>query len=699
MASVIDINIIAKDLASGVIKDVKSSIQNIGTGISGGFNAIIGFAKKTVAAIAGISAAVGTAVAGIASYGVTLAGSAEQTRVAFTTMLGDAEKAGELMQDLSDFAKTTPFEFPEISSAGKSLLAFGFTANEIKDTLRKVGDVASGVDVPFNELAVIYGKIKTQNTVYTEDILQLAERGIPVIRELAKQFGVTEDEVKKLASESKIKFSDIEMMFNNLTGEGGQFFGMMENQSQTFNGLISTMSDNFKAFAMSLIGVEVTGEIKEGGLFFYLKEALIGWMADTDEANSKLNGLAKIVNTLKLSLMKLVPVFINIGKTIGDKFLKFIIPLAQNLFDNFQNIFGFVKSNESTFQSVFQTIGNVAGTVFNNISKIITNVVIPVLTQLSQWIVRIYQMFLDNWPKIQPVIEKVQIIATGVVNVLVGLFQFLWPIIKFVVDKIIDILGFLLPILLSVASWFLDMVISIGEYLGDLWSFVSAVFTNISNFFTNTIPHWWNILVLGVTLIVNSMRAQFMPIWDFVQWVFNSIGNFLGGVMNWWDSTIMSGINIIVNNIKGAFSSVRNFVVSTFEGIVNSIKNAFNTITNVGGGIWDAIKKVINDKIIGNFNRFSIQIPIPGVNAKIELPDLPYLSTGTTRVKKSGLAVIHEDEAVLPADVNPWNPRNTGSVQGQGITIEKIENNYYYPTSENTSFSRMAFNIRNLSLR
>ena len=109
MASVIDINIIAKDLATDVIRGVKASLQNIGTGVAGGFNAIVNFAKSTVKAIAEISLAVGTAVAGIATYGVTLAWSAEQTRVAFSTMLGDAEKASQQMQELSYFAKTTPF--------------------------------------------------------------------------------------------------------------------------------------------------------------------------------------------------------------------------------------------------------------------------------------------------------------------------------------------------------------------------------------------------------------------------------------------------------------------------------------------------------------------------------------------------------------------------------------------------------------
>ena len=97
----------------------------------------------------------------------------EQTATAFRTILGDGEKAGAMLEQLSQFASQTPFEFPEIANAGKSLLAFGFSAGEVKTVLGQIGDVASSLNIPLGELSEIYGKIRTQGQVFAEDINQL----------------------------------------------------------------------------------------------------------------------------------------------------------------------------------------------------------------------------------------------------------------------------------------------------------------------------------------------------------------------------------------------------------------------------------------------------------------------------------------------------------------------------------------------
>lgn len=111
----------------------------------------------------------------------------EQTATAFRTMLKDGEKSGALLKDLSKFAADTPFEFPEIANAGKSLLAFGFEAQNVKDNLRRLGDVSSSLNIPLGELTDIYGKARVQGRLFSEDINQLTGRGIPIIQELAKQ--------------------------------------------------------------------------------------------------------------------------------------------------------------------------------------------------------------------------------------------------------------------------------------------------------------------------------------------------------------------------------------------------------------------------------------------------------------------------------------------------------------------------------
>lgn len=183
---------------------------------------------------------------------VRLGNEANQSRVAFETILGGADAAKVVLEDLTNFAATTPFEFTGVRQAGQSLLAFNFQAEELEPTLRRIGDVASGVGTDFNELSTIYGKARVQGRLFAEDVNQLTERGIPIIQEFAKQFGVTDAEVKALVESGQIGFPELEQAFISLTSEGGKFFGLMEKQSQEFGGQLSNLSDSVDQFSISL---------------------------------------------------------------------------------------------------------------------------------------------------------------------------------------------------------------------------------------------------------------------------------------------------------------------------------------------------------------------------------------------------------------------------------------------------------------
>lgn len=183
---------------------------------------------------------------------INLGADMEQTRISFETMLGSADKANKVLNDLNGFSNATPFKNKEVIAAGRNLLAFGISNEKLLPSLKKIGDVSAGLKIPFGELSEIYGKIKVQNTVYSEDLNQLAGRGIPIFTELSKVMGVAPEQIKKLASEGKITFPFIEQAFTNMTSEGGAFFNLMDKQSKSFGGLWSTLTGKIQAGATKL---------------------------------------------------------------------------------------------------------------------------------------------------------------------------------------------------------------------------------------------------------------------------------------------------------------------------------------------------------------------------------------------------------------------------------------------------------------
>jgi len=189
-----------------------------------------------------------------------MAGDLEVAKVAFTTMLGSAEAANQTLSDLKAFAADTPFEFPEIQEAAKKLLAFNTPAKDLKETLRQLGDISAGIGAPIGEIADLFGKARVQGRLFQEDINQLTGRGIPIIQELAKQFNVTDDAVRKLVESGKVNFGNLQTAFADLTKEGGKFGGLMAAQSATLPGLFSTLTDNIGQ-ALGGLGADIAKEL------------------------------------------------------------------------------------------------------------------------------------------------------------------------------------------------------------------------------------------------------------------------------------------------------------------------------------------------------------------------------------------------------------------------------------------------------
>lgn len=264
-------------LASGLItgrvamSNLLPELRSIGqafanSAVRGAFMASLLGNIGTIALVAAAAlTALGVAALPLSLRAVKLAANFEQLEVSFSTMLGSGQRAKQLLSDISEFAAATPFEFDELGSASRSLVAFGVRQENLISTLTSVGDVAAGISQPLGEIAEIYGKILVQGRLYGDDIRQLQGRGIPIIQELAKQYGVTESAVRKLVENGKVGTAEFQAAWNALTAEGGRFHDMMAKQSKTVAGLFSTLKDNI-SLAFRDIGrtITETSGLKEG---------------------------------------------------------------------------------------------------------------------------------------------------------------------------------------------------------------------------------------------------------------------------------------------------------------------------------------------------------------------------------------------------------------------------------------------------
>lgn len=275
-----------REVENGV-KNTSKQIEQSGLGIEELFNRMT---RAAAAFGAGFTAK--ELISNIAQ----VRGEFQQLEVAFKTMLGSEDKANALMQQLVKTAATTPLNLQGVANGAKQLLAYGENVENVNDDLIRLGNIAAALSQPLGDIVYLYGTTMTQGRLYTADLNQFTGRGIPMIRELAKVFGVAEGEVRSLVEAGKVGFPEVQKVIQNLTNEGGMFYNLMQEQSKTITGQISNIED-----AVSTMFNEI-GKANEG----IINEALSGvsYLVENYEKVGKvLVGLVATYGVYKVAVM------------------------------------------------------------------------------------------------------------------------------------------------------------------------------------------------------------------------------------------------------------------------------------------------------------------------------------------------------------------------------------------------------------
>lgn len=211
---------------------------------------------------------VGQGMNNLVSSIVSVRGQFQQLEIAFGTMLGSEEKATALMQQMVNTAAKTPFDLMGVAEGAKQLLAYGVSAEKVNDTLVRLGNIASGLSIPLNDIVYLYGTTMVQGRLYAQDVRQFTGRGIPLVKELAEKYHTTAEGINEMVSAGKIGFPDVEEVLNKMTNAGGQFYQLMEKQSSSLTGQIANLQDAWDSALNSL------GEKSEGALSAGIQSAI-----------------------------------------------------------------------------------------------------------------------------------------------------------------------------------------------------------------------------------------------------------------------------------------------------------------------------------------------------------------------------------------------------------------------------------------
>lgn len=242
------------DLKNG-LKSTTNELKKQKAGVSGVSDEM----KKMKTLITGFIAAYG----GKKLWDLLIGSNAEmeQYTTSLEVMLGSASKASAMIEKMRDFAAKTPLTLDNVISGGSLLMSYGVDESNLIDTMTKLGDLASGNAEKMDRITLAYGQMLAKGKVTGEELMQMTEAGVPLQTALAESIGVTGEEFSKMVSAGKVGIDDLNKAITGLTTGNGKFAGMMEKQSQTMQGMLSTLQDNLSEF-MRKMGEGAFGEVK-----------------------------------------------------------------------------------------------------------------------------------------------------------------------------------------------------------------------------------------------------------------------------------------------------------------------------------------------------------------------------------------------------------------------------------------------------
>ena len=624
-----------------------------------GAHSSIASSLGTIGKVAGAAVlAAGSALAAmggvIAKVGVQYNMAQENSKIAWTTLLGSADKAKTMLTDIANFAKNTQFDSEGVDAMAKYLTNAGYAGKELFNRLTEVADISGAFNIPADsakELTRQMSQVVQAGTAYTEDLNILADRGVPIYKAISEQLGITVGDVKMMASKGKLS-SDIYVAAFDKIAKSVKVASAA--QSQTMSGMISTLKDDFS----------IVAGVLAKPLFNNLHDGMTKLMPLMDGLTSFARG------DLKAFSSSLNTAF---GPETGNK--------VTNFMNTFKNGFGKIKEGFKAISELYKGGAN-EGTGISILSRIGLNtdqirfvdVAVNKVKSAMQILKGSFSIFSGDWmggitfltkmgfsPE---TITKVVKVVNGIKNTIStfvtdytgyikGLFSGdgnlgqtfgkIFNTAKSIVMPILtDIVAFIHEKIAMIKQFWDENGAQIIQAVKNMWAVIAAIFKFIAPVILFVLKMLWDSVkgvidgalkvIMGlIKVFAGLFTGDFGKMWEGIKEIFFGaieavwnwlnllmFGRILGGIKafitsgvthftGFWTKVvdIFKNLDTHVWNIaKGMISKV----VSFFRGFVSEGVRIFDTLRTFGASkfqaLWEAIKvvaKAIADSVVGNF--------------------------------------------------------------------------------------------------
>ncbi|MBF4574672.1 tape measure protein [Frondihabitans sp. VKM Ac-2883] len=354
--------------------------QNVGATISQGlsksFLSTVGGIAKTTAKVlgGGVAAAVGGIGAVAATKGLGRLLDIEDAQAKLKGLGHDGKSVATIMDSALASVKGTAFGLGDAAGVAASAVAAGIKpGQDLTKYLKLTADAAVIAGTSLSDMGSIINKTTTSGKVYTDNLNQLADRGIPIFQWLQKEYGVSADELSDMVRKGQVDSATFRKVIQENIGGAALSAadtnrGAMANVgaalgrlgAQFLKGSVASGPKLFQAIsnATDRAGKSLTPySDKINGALTTGIQRLTGWI-DRLDFDKVVKGIAGVFRTLQSG--SAVGSGLDIAQLFGLDKVAGIERVLIGLHDGVAGVFSAMKSGDaSKFPATLGTIGSI----------------------------------------------------------------------------------------------------------------------------------------------------------------------------------------------------------------------------------------------------------------------------------------------------------------------------------------------------
>ncbi|RLY94799.1 hypothetical protein EAE32_06575 [Kocuria tytonicola] len=616
---------------SGAIAPVRGHIADLTSGISGLGGAAVAAAGTVGGAIAGI-AAVG---------GFNRAVQIEQAQAKLKGLGNSTEDIQKIMVNASDAVKGTSAALNESASVAAAAVASGVAPGEdLERVLRTINDTAGIAGMSMQDAGAIFNSVLARGKLQGDDMLQLTSRGVPVLKFLSDQLGVTTDDVSKMVSKGQISFEDFASAMEK--GVGGSAVAMGKTTSGALANLSTAISrmganvitpfmplvqkaalgltDVFDALGARLkpvaeaiassIAAAADPASRLGAALAYLKDraadflGAAGGIADAIPAPA-LAGIAGVVGVLavKFGAAKIAaaPLVGIVGKLMG------VLGLSTGKLAIFGRAFtlltgpvgiaiSLVVAAISSSEELQGTIGQVMGTMGGLVATLMAQLV-PLFAQLASAIIPAVVMVFQTVVTVvaqllTAILPLVATLLSQLLPVFVQLISTVLPPVVTIITAIIQVVAALVMALMPVITTILSLLVPVLQFVVTV---IAALASGILTLIGGAVTWLTTVAVPALGVALQAVGGFFtwlwtgvvQPVWTWIQGAISNVVTWIATIVVPWVQTAMAALGLVFSWL---YTTV---VLPVWDGIKTAIAVAVAVVMTIWQGLVAFVQGVL----------------------------------------------------------------------------------------------------------